>query len=64
MIALPPKFLTELEKAGRQPFALLEIEGAGQSDEATTEAHWGAATSESNVDYDSTARDLTTATYK
>ena len=53
MIALPPKFLTELEKAGRKPFALLEIEGAGQSDEATTEAHWGAATSESNVDYTS-----------
>lgn len=51
MIALPPKFLTELEKADRHPFALLEIEGQGQAAEATTEAHWTANEDDNNVDF-------------
>ncbi|MDF1537251.1 MAG: hypothetical protein P1S46_12330, partial [bacterium] len=64
MLALPPKFLTELENADRQPFALLQIDSAGVSDEATTEAHWGANVSAANVDYTSTppaAGDVTLA---
>lgn len=51
MLALPPKFLQQLENADRQPFALLQINSTGIIDEATSEAEWGANTSESNVDY-------------
>lgn len=51
---LSPRFIEELGSPNPQPFAILEIEGAGVSDEATTEAHWTANEAESNVDYDST----------
>ena len=51
---LSPRFIEELESPDPQPFAILEIQSKGQSDEATTEAHWTANISESNVDYDST----------
>lgn len=51
MLNLPPRFAREISKAARQPFALLEILGAGQSDEATTETDWGANVGESNIDY-------------
>jgi hypothetical protein len=53
---LSPRFIEELGSPNPQPFAILEIEGAGQSDEATTEAHWTANIpgGTSNVEYDST----------
>jgi len=64
MLTLPPKFLSELENPARKPFALLQIDSTGQSAEITSESDFGTATSESNVDYDATYKDLTSATYK
>lgn len=40
MLILPGKFRRELENAGRQPFALVTIEGSGNSVEADTESQW------------------------
>lgn len=57
MQTLPYKFLQEAEQAENHPFALLQIDSRGQSAEATSEADWGGATSESNVDYTSTPPD-------
>lgn len=57
MLALPPKFLQGLERSARHPFALLEIQSTGQSDEITSEADFGTATAESNVDYTPTPPD-------
>lgn len=57
MLILPGKFRRELEKAWRQPFALATIEGAGVSDEATSEADWSPAGKQVQalgVDWDST----------
>jgi hypothetical protein len=61
---LSPRFIEELGSPNPQPFAILEIQSKGQEDEATTEAQWGAATGETTVDYDATARDITSATYR
>ena len=63
-LALPPKFLRELENPARQPFALLQIDSTGQSTELTSESDFATATSETDVDYDATYKDLTSATYK
>jgi hypothetical protein len=64
-LALPRKFLLEAQRGGSKPFGLLTINSnKGVSDKATTEAHWTAATSESNVDYDATPRDITTNAYR
>ncbi|MDF1537147.1 MAG: hypothetical protein P1S46_11770, partial [bacterium] len=54
MLKLPPQFVRELENVDRKSFGLLEIQSAGVSDEATTEADWGANILASNVDYTST----------
>lgn len=52
---LSPRFIEELGSPNPQPFAILEIQSKGQSDEATTEAHWTANIpgGTSNVDYTS-----------
>ncbi len=57
MLSLPPQFQRELENIARKPFSFLEIQSAGQSAEITSEADWGTATSESQVDYTPTPPD-------
>ena len=53
-LALPPKFLRELENAARKPFALLSISSTGQSSEMTSEVNWHGSTTLTNVDHDPT----------
>ena len=52
---LSPRFIEELGSPNPQPFAILEIGGAGASAEASSEADWNNFNeAEDNVEYDST----------